>query len=105
MVIVSTASRPKSGLHAALTAAIPTTITLKAAANPIFLVPAARSAETGEGAPVYVSGAHRWNGTAAILKPKPPARKTSASTTPESLGETDARRREIVGMSTLPVIP
>ena len=33
------------------------------------LTPAAMNAVTGVGAPSYASGAHMWNGTAAILKP------------------------------------
>jgi len=33
----------------------------------------------GVGAPSYTSGAHMWNGTAAILKPMPAATRISAS--------------------------
>ena len=37
--------------------------------RPIFLDPVARNMETGVDAPSYTSGAHMWNGTAAILNP------------------------------------
>src|SRR5450759_3332559 len=35
----------------------------------------------GVGAPSYTSGVHMWNGTAAILKPKPTSTRTSATMT------------------------
>src|SRR5208337_179889 len=38
----------------------------------------AMNAAAGAGAPSYVSGAQKWNGTAAILKPRPAAIMTSA---------------------------
>ena len=39
-----------------------------------------KNAVTGVGAPSYVSGAHWWNGTAEILKPKPQRMNTIATT-------------------------
>jgi len=52
--------------------------TLNAATNPIFFEPAASRADTTLGEPSYVSGAHIWNGTSAILKPNPATRKIIA---------------------------
>src|SRR5512136_2581220 len=52
--------------------------TLNAAANPIFFEPAASRLETRGGEPSYVSGAHIWKGTKAILKPKPAITKINA---------------------------
>src|SRR5207253_5862576 len=42
--------------------------------------PTDRKAVTGVGAPSYTSGAHMWNGTAAILKPTPATTRMTAST-------------------------
>jgi len=42
--------------------------------------PTERNAVTGVGAPSYTSGAHMWNGTAAILKPTPATTRMTAST-------------------------
>ena len=42
---------------------------LKNTTRPIFLDPVARKIETGVEDPSYTSGAHMWNGTAAILNP------------------------------------
>src|ERR1043166_9783547 len=41
--------------------------------------PVAMTAVTGVGAPWYASGAQRWNGTTATLKPRPAIVKTSPS--------------------------
>ncbi len=41
------------------------------AANAAALEPVAMKAVTEVGAPSYTSGAHMWNGTEEILKPKP----------------------------------
>src|SRR5574337_2132701 len=54
------------------------TRTLKAATNPIFFEPAASRAETTVGEPSYVSGAHMWNGTSAILNANPATRNIIA---------------------------
>ena len=40
-------------------------------ANPAAFGPTEKNAVTGVGAPEYTSGTHVWNGTAAILNPKP----------------------------------
>ena len=45
--------------------------TRSSAANPPTLAIAAIKPVAGVGAPWYTSGVHMWNGTAAILKPKP----------------------------------
>ena len=50
------------------------------AANAPALATAAMNPVTGEGAPWYTSGVHMWNGTAAILNPKP----TNSSARPAS---------------------
>src|SRR5258708_9678046 len=50
------------------------------AANAAALTPVAMKPETGVGAPSYTSGAHMWNGTAAILNANP----TSSSPSPSS---------------------
>ena len=44
-------------------------------ANEAAFEPTDRNAVTGVGAPSYTSGAHMWNGTAAILNPMPAARR------------------------------
>ena len=48
-------------------------------ANEAAFEPTDRNAVTGVGAPSYTSGAHMWNGTAAILKPMPAASRISAA--------------------------
>src|SRR5258707_12883647 len=59
-------------------------------ANDAAFDPTDRNAVIGVGAPSYTSGAHMWNGTAAILKPTPaPTRITAGprrgtSSVPES---------------------
>ena len=49
-------------------------------ANEAAFDPTDRNAVTGVGAPSYTSGAHMWNGTAAILKPTPATTRMTAST-------------------------
>ena len=64
--------------------------------------PTDRNAVIGVGAPSYTSGAHMWNGTAAILKPMPAthedhrrARAAGPRSCPASDGG-DAPRRLVV---------
>src|SRR6266487_591190 len=47
--------------------------------------PTDRNAVIGVGAPSYTSGAHMWNGTAAILNPTPATTRITASTRRRSL--------------------
>src|SRR6476620_9388023 len=49
-------------------------------ANDAAFEPTDRNAVTGVGAPSYTSGAHMWNGTAAILNPTPATTRITAST-------------------------
>src|SRR5438309_6478708 len=49
-------------------------------ANDAAFEPTDRNAVIGVGAPSYTSGAHMWNGTAAILNPTPATRRITAST-------------------------
>ena len=58
IVIVITARMPRASVQSRFRTTIPRTITLIAAANPTFFVPAARRAAIGGGAPSYVSGSH-----------------------------------------------
>src|SRR5436853_1602770 len=47
-------------------------------ANDAAFDPTERNAVMGVGAPSYTSGAHMWNGTAAILKPTPATTRITA---------------------------
>ena len=49
-------------------------------ANDAAFEPTERKPVMGVGAPSYTSGAHMWNGTAAILKPMPATTRMTAST-------------------------
>src|SRR5205085_6409154 len=55
-------------------------------ANDAALEPTDRNAVIGVGAPSYTSGAHMWNGTAAILKPTPATTRITARISRGSLG-------------------
>ena len=50
-------------------------------AKPAALDTTAKKAVTGVGAPWYTSGAHMWNGAAAILKATPTTRRKKATYT------------------------
>src|SRR5947207_616715 len=56
-------------------------------ANDAAFDPTDRNAVMGVGAPSYTSGAHMWNGTAAILKPMPATTSTTASRSMGRLAE------------------
>src|SRR6266540_3837324 len=58
-----------------------TTTISSSPATPPALDTVARYAATGTGAPWYTSGAHQWNGTRVILKPKPVSTRTTAAVT------------------------
>jgi len=78
--------------------------TLKAATNPIFFEPAASSEDTTEGEPWYVSGAHMWNGTRAILNPRPAIIKTTANK-PIGLPSSKLMFSATPGILVVPVAP
>ena len=73
-------------------------------ANDAAFDPTEMNAVIGVGAPSYTSGAHAWNGTAAILKPIP---ATSSITASASSGppRPPASVVAIVRRSVLPVSP
>src|SRR5258706_15605184 len=77
IVIVATASHVTIGIHTADWAPNAPASTRISAANATVLVAAAMNAVTFVGAPVYTSGTHWWNGTIAILKPRPTIRRPS----------------------------
>ena len=79
-VIVTTASTMKKSAHSSPSDGIPTTKIRSSIANDAALDPTDRNAVTGVGAPSYTSGAHMWNGTAAILNPMPAPMRITAST-------------------------
>src|SRR3954447_23132206 len=76
--IVATASAYTYGCQSVLYASNATTNTRSSPANAAALTADAMKATTGVGDPWYTSGVHEWNGTAAILNPKP----TSSSPKP-----------------------
>ena len=73
-------------------------------ANDAAFDPTERNAVTGVGAPSYTSGAHMWNGTAAILKPMPAATRTTASTS-RGLDSCPARAVAVPSRPVVPVTP
>src|ERR1700741_3119272 len=79
-VIVSAAMPHRSADQSACAPRSATTSTRISAAKAAALDPVAMNEVIVVGAPWYTSGAHMWNGTAEILKPKP----TSMSPSPAS---------------------
>ena len=79
-VIVTTASTKKKSAHSSPSDGKPTTKIRRSMANDAAFDPTDRNAVTGVGAPSYTSGAHIWNGTAAILNPMPAPTRITAST-------------------------
>src|SRR5947209_18954417 len=77
-VIVTAASTQKSTRQSPLIDGIPSTKMRMSIANDAAFEPTDRNAVTGVGAPSYTSGAHMWNGTAAILKPTPATTRMTA---------------------------
>ena len=57
----------------------PSTKIRSSIANDAAFEPTDRKPVIGVGAPSYTSGAHMWNGTAAILKPMPATTRMTAS--------------------------
>src|SRR3990172_9467464 len=76
-VIVTTATAHGSAVQSARALGSATTSTRISAANAAAFEPVAISAVTLVGAPWYTSGAHMWNGTAEVLKPKPTSSRPS----------------------------
>ncbi len=72
--------------------------------SPIFLEPVARNRDTGVAAPSYTSGAHMWNGAAAILKPYPAIIVARAITSP-AVYPWVARAAAMSAMFVVPVRP
>src|SRR5205823_11176059 len=68
---LATASAYTYGCQSAEYASNATTNTRSSPANAAAFTAEAMYATTGDGAPWYTSGVHEWNGTAAILNPKP----------------------------------
>src|ERR1019366_5281275 len=80
---LSTASAQMIGCQSARTVPKDETNTRSKAAKAPALATAAMNPATGDGEPSYTSGDHMWNGTAAILNPKPTSsRARPASSTP-----------------------
>ncbi len=78
-VIVMMEMTASSGIHASRKIGSAVSVTRSRTAKPTAFGPTERNAVTGVGAPSYASGAHWWNGTSEILKPKPAS--TSANET------------------------
>src|SRR2546428_11821386 len=79
-VIVAIATIAKVEYQSMLIVDIATMNPRKAAAHAAILAPAAKRALTVVGAPSKASGIHMWNGTTAILTPKPTMNNTIANT-------------------------
>ena len=79
-VIVTMASASNSSRQSAFITGNPSTKMRSSIANDAVFDPTERNAVTGVGAPSYTSGAHMWNGTAAILNPTPATTRMTAST-------------------------
>src|SRR5690606_5936711 len=77
-VMVATASAATTGAHASLYAAKPCVTTTTRPTSPAAFDTTDRYAATNTGAPEYVSGTQKWNGTAPILNASP----TKVSTAP-----------------------
>src|SRR5947199_512407 len=71
-------------------------------ANDAALDPTERNAVMGVGAPSYTSGAHMWNGTAAILNPTPATMRMTART---SRGSVAACAAKVVAITRRLVVP
>src|SRR2546430_14491262 len=78
-VMVTMASASKSIRQSALIEGRPSTKMRSSIANDAAFDPTESNAVTGVGAPSYTSGAHMWNGTAAILNATPAAVSTTRS--------------------------
>src|SRR5204863_9733874 len=79
MVIVRTDRTAKMGAQKSARGANATNISRSSPAKPAALDATDRNAATGTGAPSYVSGAQKWNGTLDTLKAKPATTNTMAT--------------------------
>src|ERR1700680_4628370 len=83
-VIVTIDSASNNNRQSALIDGSPSRKILSSIANEAAVDPTDKNAVIGVGAPSYTSGAHMWNGTAAILNPTPAATRMTARTSRES---------------------
>src|SRR2546423_1799374 len=91
--VASTGNQPGANLRQAplpSTPAKPVAMTLAKTKKLATFEPDAMRAALGVGAPSYASGAQRWKGTAAILKPNPMTVMTMAMITTGSIIRRDA---------------
>src|SRR5207244_9991928 len=79
-VIVTIDRASKSRRQSAFIAGSPSRKIRNSIAKDAAFEPTDRNAVIGVGAPSYTSGAHMWNGTAAILNPTPATTRITAST-------------------------
>src|SRR5580765_3172020 len=79
-VIVTIDRTQKSTRQSTLDPGSPSRKIRSSIANDAAFEPTDRNAVIGVGAPSYTSGAHMWNGTAAILNPTPATTRITAST-------------------------
>src|SRR5438876_11909934 len=89
------------GPHNACSVPSPRLKTRRASTKPADFDATDRNAVVGVGAPWYTSGTHMWNGTAAILKPRPAAISTIATTA--TAGLAPGRRAAMSGRIVEPV--
>src|SRR5213075_2521353 len=98
---VATARAKMYGCQSILLSANATTNTRNRPANAAAFTADAMNATTGVGDPWYTSGVHVWNGTAAILNPKPtssrpnPASRSGGVPAPSRLGTTSPGCRPV----------
>ena len=78
-VIVTMANTSNSNAQSVTSAGNPCPKIRNSMANDAAFEPTDRNAVIGVGAPSYTSGAHMWNGAAAILNPRPATISTTAS--------------------------
>src|SRR6188474_3224974 len=78
-VMVRIDSTAKIGAQKSATGANAMNISWSSPANPAALDGTDRNAATGMGAPSYVSGAQKWNGTLDTLKANPATTRTMAA--------------------------
>src|ERR1700756_4321354 len=83
-VMVRAASAQNSGPQTPYPPKKPTNTSSIRATNPPAFDATDRKAVTGVGAPSYVSGAQKWNGTALTLNAKPTSDKKMATATSAS---------------------
>src|SRR5947207_10475246 len=101
-MIVIPATAATTGIQTSVAAPTPSTYRRMIAMNPAAFGATASHATNGVFAASYVSGAHMWNGNAAILKPSP----ASSSVMPSTIsGSPEASAGGIDARSVLPVTP